>query len=415
MIKPTSSFASLLAVTALAMLAPTTYAQERVPDPVIGDLPPAPQNKYFIEPPGVSVETYADSLEVIWSIEFAPDGRLFFTEKPGRIRTISPDGELDPTPWATIDVNNEALGWGLRGLAFHPNFPDEPWVYVSYTLDKPTEVVHRVSRFREVDGRAGEEEVIFDDIQADATHNGGRIVFGPDGMLYIGTGYAGPPMDSQDLSNPAGSILRVTPTGEVPPDNPWPGNPIWAYGLRNPNALAFRPSDGALFNGDNGPTGEWVNPRIGAYDEVNIIERGANYGWPLAVGAPGKAGLKDPLLAFIPSVPPGDMVFYDGTAMPQFYGDLFYATLWSEALLRIRFDDPDDPNHVTGIERWFTTPIYRTGAAGFGGESVYGRLRGIAVGPDGAIYVGTSNQDDRFPPDPGDDRILRIAPLDEEE
>jgi glucose/arabinose dehydrogenase len=367
--------------------------------PVLGNLPVVPLEEYHLNPPGVTVETVAEGLDVVWSLEFARDGRLFLTEKAGRIRVIGPDGRLDPEPWVTVeDVTAEIRENGLNGLALHPQFPDEPWVYVMYTVDRGgDEVTNRVSRFREVDGRGADEDVILDDIPGATNHNGGRIKFGPDGMLYIGTGDARDRTRAQNLDNVGGSILRLTPEGEVPADNPWPGNPIWALGLRNPLGIAFRPGDGQLFVADHGPTTEW-EPRIGAFDEVNIVTKGANYGWPRVVGAPGVAGLVDPILSWIPSVPPGDMVFHDGK--------LYVTALWSEALVRVSFEDASDRNRVTRVERWFNSRVWRDGVMS---ESLYRRVRALTVGPDGALYMGTSNRDGRLEPEPYDDRVLRIV------
>jgi len=388
-------------VGALASM-PTVAAGQALEEdrPVMANVPPAPLEIYHANPPGVTVETYLTDLDVVWGLEFAPDGRLFLTEKAGRIRIVSADGTLDATPWVALEnVNAEIRERGLMGLAIHPEFPQQPWIYVMYTVDRGgDEVANRVSRFREVNGRGTGEEVILDDLPASTNHNGGRIRFGPDGMLYIGTGDARDPERAQRLDDPGGSILRITPEGDIPADNPWSGNPIWAYGLRNPLGIAFRPADDALFVADHGPTGEWREPRIGAYDEINIVEKGANYGWPRVLGAPGHPEYQDPLLSWIPSVPPGDLIFHRG--------DLFLSALWSQALIRIRFQDPADPNRVTGIERWFNTRIWRDGRLG---ESVYGRLRALAVGPDGALYLGTSNRDGRLEPGPDDDRVLRIV------
>ena len=366
--------------------------------PVMGNLPVFPLEVYHLHPPGVTVETVAEGLDVVWSLEFATDGRLFLTEKAGRVRIVDPDGELDPVPWVTVqDVTAEIRENGLNGLALHPDFPEEPWVYVMYTVDRGAEqVTNRVSRFREVDGRGREEQIILDDIPGATTHNGGRIKFGPDGMLYIGTGDARDRTRAQNLDNVGGSILRLTPEGDVPADNPWPGNPIWAYGLRNPLGIAFRPSDGQLFVADHGPTTEW-EPRIGAFDEINIVEKGANYGWPRVVGAPGVQGYVDPILSWIPSVPPGDLTFHNG--------DLYLSALWSEALIRIRFQDPMDQDRVTSVERWFNSRVWRDGVPS---ESLYRRVRALTVGPDGALYLGTSNRDGRLEPEPFDDRVLRI-------
>lgn len=378
------------------------HAQVATDRPTVGPLPPAPDERFIPEPPGVTVEIYASGLETVWGLQFAPDGRLFLTERPGRIRVVSRDGQLASEPWAVIDNVNASGEGGLLGLALHPDFANEPWVYVMYTARTNGGIVNRVSRFREENGTAGAEDIILDDLPAARNHNGGRIRFGPDGMLYVAAGDAGQRHRAQQLESPAGAILRLTPEGDVPADNPWPENPIWAMGLRNPNGLAFRPSDGALFAADHGPSGEWRDLEIRDHDEINLIRKGANYGWPRAVGAPRVEGLVDPLLAWVPSTAPGDLVFYDASLMPDYRGDLFFSTLRAEALIRLRFEDAANPNRVTSIERWFNT--------GVRGESVYGRLRGMTVGPDGALYVGTSNRDGRGDPRSGDDRVLRIVP-----
>jgi quinoprotein glucose dehydrogenase len=372
------------------------------PRPVVGNLPPSPPEQYLPQPPEIRVETWQEGFEAIWSLEFAADGRLFLTEKFGRVRVVSPAGQLQAAPWAAIDVMREGGEGGLMGLALHPRFPREPWVYLMYTAYKQGRPVNRVARVREANGRGASEQILLDDLPAALNHNGGRLIFGPDGMLYVSAGDAYLPMDGQDLSSPGGAILRITPEGRVPPDNPWRSNPTWAYGLRNPNGLAFRPRTGTLFAADHGPTSEWGPPRIMDRDELNIIEKGANYGWPLVVGAAGERGMRDPLLSWIPSTPPGALLFYDADLLPFLKGDLLYSTLAGQALLRIRFQDSADRNKVTAIERWFNT--------GPRGASTYGRLRGMTVGPDGAIYVGTSNRDGRGAPRSGDDRILRIRP-----
>lgn len=372
------------------------------PRPMIGILPDAPAERYVPAPPDVTTESWLTGLEAVWSLQFAADGRLFLTEKPGRIRVVDREGRLDPVPWARIPVVEPGGEGGLMGLALHPDFPRQPFVYVMYTTYRADGArVNRVTRFREVNGRGTDEQAIVDDLPAALNHNGGRILFGPDRMLYISAGDAYHPMLAQDLTSPAGAILRVTAEGRIPPDNPWPGNPVWARGLRNPNGLAFQPGTGTLFAGDHGPTSEWGPPQIMARDELDVIRKGANYGWPLVVGSAGRPEFEDPLLAWMPSTPPGALLFYDGRLLPALRGDLFYSSLAGQALLRIRFEDARRPERVTTIERWFTTAPR--------GQSVYGRLRALAVGPDGAIYVGTSNRDGRGQPRPGDDRVIRIG------
>lgn len=389
-------------ILAVLIAASAAAAQQQpVPLPIHGEFPMKPDEDFLPEPPNIQVTPYATGLEVVWSLEFAPDGRLFIAERPGRIRIVSPSGDLDPTPWMTFNTVNE-LEEGLLGLALDPDFPNEPWVYAFHAVPSGQSCVNRVSRFREVNGRGDPSsgQVLIDGLPCFTTHNGGRIRFGPDGMLYITVGEIRQPMRAQDIDDVAGKVLRLTRDGRIPEDNPWPGNPAWAYGVRNPHGLAFRPSDGALFMSDNGPSGEWAG--IGARDELVIIEKGLNYGWPLVIGAPGLEEYEDPLLVWNPALAPGDLVFYDGDLMPELRGDLFYSSLSGQALVRIRFQDPQQPDRVTAIERWFR--------AGVRGESMYGRLRGLAVGPDGALYVGTGNHDGRAPLREGDDRVLRIAP-----
>jgi glucose/arabinose dehydrogenase len=369
--------------------------------PLRGELPPVPEPTYHPEPEGVAVTVVAEGLNTVWSLEFAPDGRLFATERDGKVRVIGADGVLDPEPWAEfpVEVRRED---GVLGLTLHPDFENQPWVYIFRTVKKGDEFVNRLSRFRDVDGHAGEEEILLDDLESYMIHNGGRLRFGPDGMLYLTLGDLNQPPLAQDLSRLQGSILRLTPEGEVPWDNPLPGNPIWAYGLRNSHGLAFRLADGALFLADNGPSGEWRPVRIGARDEINIIQKGKNYGWPLAVGAPNHPAFVDPIIAWNPSEPPGDLTFYDADLFPELRGDLLFATLRGETLMRIRFEDEDDPNLITAVEWWF-----HEGPES--GVSRFGRLRGMTVGPEGAIYVGTSNFG-RSSAREGDDKILRIAP-----
>jgi quinoprotein glucose dehydrogenase len=390
-----------IVTTSLVALAVQNPRIVPTPRPIIGELPASPPETYLPAPPGVQVETWITGLEAVWSLQFAPDGRLFLTEKFGRIRTVSAKGRLDPTPWASIGVMREGGEGGLMGLALHPDFPREPWVYVMYTTYADGRPVNRVARLREERGRGTNEEVILDRLPAALNHNGGRILFGPDRMLYVSAGDAYHPMSSQDLSSPAGAILRLTPEGRVPADNPHPGNPIWVSGLRNPNGLAFHPGSGALFASDHGPTSEWGPPIIRDRDELNIIRKGDNYGWPLVVGAAARPGLVDPVLAWIPSIAPAALLFYDAGPLTAFKGDLFCSALAGQALLRLRFGDAARPDRVTAIERWFND--------GPRGSAVYGRLRALAVGPDGAIYIGTSNRDGRGSPLFGADKILRLT------
>jgi quinoprotein glucose dehydrogenase len=220
-------------------------------------------------------------------------------------------------------------------------------------------------------------------------------------MLYVTCGETFQRSLAQDLDNLGGKILRVTPEGEVPGDNPFDGSPVYSYGNRNPQGLDWHPSDGRLFASEHGPSGEMG---LRAHDEINIVIAGGNYGWPEVVGAPGGGRYIDPIVVWKNTTPPGGIEFYDGGLLPELRGDLFVATLRSRALIRIGLapggSGPADAR-VTRIERWFAHNER---------DGVYGRLRDVVEGPEGALYVLTSNRDGRGSPRGGDDRILRITP-----
>lgn len=234
------------------------------------------------------------------------------------------------------------------------------------------------------------DRVIFDKLPGSGAHIGGRIAFGPDGMLYVGTGDINTPLISQDLNSLGGKILRLTPEGKIPQDNPFDNSPVYSYGHRVVQGLAWDPATGALFNSEHGPSGAEAEGKVEHRDEINRVIAGKNYGWPKVVGAPHIPQYQDPIAMWKnQSVPPAGMTFYRG--------DLYVATLGSQALVRIQFGENYE---VRRIERWFAL----TPSAG-----IYGRLRDVTVGPDGHLYVCTSNTDGRAELRPRDDKILRIT------
>jgi quinoprotein glucose dehydrogenase len=381
----------LVAIGFIAALAPLTAGCETIKGPK----PQGVVERFLPKPPGVTLTPWVTDLEAPWSLIFLPDGRALVSERPGRIRLIR-DGVLASRAYANFmsgegrRLNLFARGeGGLMGLAAHPDFPKAPFIYAMYTYRDGRGVWNRVIRLRDLGDRARFDKLIIGDIPGAHFHNGGRIAFGPDGMLYVATGEIFERRMAQDLAALGGKILRMTPDGDIPPDNPYPGSPIYSLGHRNPQGLAWHPRTGDLFASEHGPSGE---VGFGAYDEVNVIRKGGNYGWPLVVGAPGRPGFIDPLIAWPEeAVPPSGMTFHQG--------DLFLATLRAQALIRIRLATGADGYRVQAIERWFARDPH---------EGVLGRLRDAVEGPDGRLYILTNNRDGRGWARPGDDKIYRV-------
>jgi glucose/arabinose dehydrogenase len=364
--------------------------------PTVGKAPQDAADRFFPDGKDVKVEPWVEGLEIPWSLIFLPDGRALVSERPGRIRAIK-DGRLREEPYATLEVAHVGEG-GLMGLARHPDFPRYPYIYAMHTYRKGDKLYNRVIRLKDSDGQGVFERVIFDSIPGGRFHNGGRIGFGPDRMLYIATGETFASRLAQNLNSLGGKVLRVTADGELPRDNPFPASPIFSYGHRNPQGLAWHPETKDLFSSEHGPSGEFL---LFANDEINVIVKGGNYGWAGVVGAPGQKPYLDPLIVWKKTTPPSGMTFYTGNLLPQFKNDLFVATLRSQALIRITVQREAGLYRVKAIERWFAHDDSR---------GKFGRLRDAVEGPEGVIYFLTNNRDGRGDPTAGDDRIYRIVP-----
>ncbi len=337
------------------------------------------------------VEVVASNLEVPWAIAFAPDGRIFFTERPGRVRVIE-NGKLRTEPVATIQDVEQTGESGLMDLTLHPQFSGNRFLYLAYAYRSEGQRV-RVVRYRESGNSLAEPKVIIENIPAARFHAGTRVRFGPDGKLYITTGDATERQLAQQLSSLAGKTLRLNDDGSVPPDNPFVNQPnrraeIWSYGHRNAQGIAWQPGTGLQFQTEHGPSG-FDGP--GGGDEVNIVERGKNYGWPAIHHEQTQKGMESPLLEFTPAVAPASAMFYNGSDFPQFRGNFFFGNLRGESIIRVVLDT----RRVMSQERML--------------EKQYGRIREVAQGVDGAIYFSTSNRDGRGNPASDDDRILRLV------
>lgn len=355
------------------------------------DLPPAAPTR------GVAVDTVARGLEVPWGIAFAPDGRIFVSERAGRIRVVE-NGALRPEPWAVLDVLRRSE-MGLMGIALAPDFARSGAVYVVGTFAAgEDEAEDRVYRLTERDGRGVEPHLVLGGIPAARYHAGAALAFGPDGMLYLSTGDATSPRDAQDPGSLSGKVLRVRPDGGIPDDNPVRGSPVYARGVRNPQGLAWHPETGHLFAPDHGPTWlpqEWF--RWGR-DELNVILPGGNYGWPEVAGDLGGDEFIRPLVEWTPAIAPAAMAFDRGDVFPAWRGNAFVAALKGERLLRVV------------LRR---APHARTGWRAVAVEDILpgrlGRIRAVALGPDGHLYFSTSNRDGRGERRPGDDLLLRVV------
>jgi glucose/arabinose dehydrogenase len=336
------------------------------------------------------VETLVAGLEVPWSMAFTSPRRLLVTERPGRVRVVE-DGMLRREPLAVLDDVEAAGESGLMGITLAPDYAVSGLLYLAYAYDAPEGTQVRVARYRDGGDSLSDRRVLIEGIPAARFHAGCRLRFGPDGRLYVTTGDATRREIAQDPRSLGGKTLRLEADGAIPKDNPFPGSPVFSLGHRNSQGLDWDPRSGLQFQTEHGPSG-FDGP--GGGDEVNIVEAGRNYGWPLVHHRESRPGFVSPLLEYTPAVAPSGASFSRGDLLPSFRGDFFFATLRGERLIRVRLD-PADRRRVAETEELF--------------RGAYGRLRDVVSGPDGALYVATSNRDGRGRPRPGDDRILRIV------
>ncbi|MBI3795715.1 MAG: PQQ-dependent sugar dehydrogenase [Deltaproteobacteria bacterium] len=342
---------------------------------------------------GFRVEVIAQKLEIPWALAFAPDGRLFVTERPGRLRVIE-NGQLKSEPVATLpDVLHLDGGeGGLMAVALDPQFATNHFLYLSYTTRSDGAIINRVVRYREAKGALSERTIILDNIPGAQVHDGCRVAFGPDGKLYVTTGDATERQLAQQLDSLAGKILRLNSDGTTPADNPFPGSPVYTLGHRNAQGLAWHPTTKIAFSTEHGPSG-FDGP--GGGDEFNLIRAGENYGWPVIHHGQTHAGMEAHLLSFTPAIAPASGTFYSGTRLSEFTNNFFFGAVRGQHLHRVVLAPPD-----------FTAVQSHEALL----QGTFGRIREVVTGPDGALYFTTSNRDGRAQPGPKDDQVLRIVP-----
>jgi len=350
---------------------------------------PRPVALLHLDQTVLAVSIVADDFKEPIDLALGPDDYLWCTELQGIVWHIDPATGAREEGLRVPDVFYRR-SHGLLSMAHHPRFATEPWVYLHYVYQVPTQGADEIVRSRVVrcrwDGRKlGPPQTILDGIPGLSYHNGSRLVFGPDEKLYVTTGDAGKPMASQDPAMLSGKVLRLNPDGTIPADNPTPGSPVWTLGHRNAQGLVFAPN-GRVYASEHGPFND---------DEVNLLEPGHNYGWPVIsygqeygtttqVGeGTAKAGMDQPVTYWEKldgstwtggtksSIAPSGIAFYNGDAIPQWKGNLFVGALAGTALWRLVLDG----NNVVARERLLADR----------GE----RIRDVAQGPDGWLYILT--------------------------
>ncbi len=333
---------------------------------------PEPITEYSNE----SVQILATNLEKPWAIDFADD-KIFVTEKVGRVRVIE-SGILLDDPLATLRTAN-VFGGGLLGIAVHPAFDSNHFIYVYYTYEKDGTLWNKILRITELNNKLDAAKTIFDNMPGSVYNNGGIIKFGPDGKLYVGTGSVSEySHGSQDIQSLEGKILRLNYDGTIPNDNPFPDSPVFSFGHMNPKGFSWD-NAGNLFVTEMGPSKN---------DEINLVQPGGNYGWP-EQECSGNEEFIDPIVCYDPAIEPGGIVFYYGDKI-KLDNPLVLASLRASQLFNLEIDDEEVKSQTSIL-------------------SGIGRIRDVAIGPDDHLYLITSNTDGKGFPDASDDKLLRIV------
>jgi glucose/arabinose dehydrogenase len=325
-----------------------------------------------------------EGLDCPWSLAFLPDGRMLVTERPGRLRIVSKDGKLEPKAVQGLPRVAAVGQGGLHDVVLHPRFAENQLVYIAYAARWGDGVGTELARGRFTGERLENVQVLFRQSPKgrNEIHFGGRIVFDRAGFLYLTLGERGEKERAQRPDNHNGSVIRLHDDGRVPQDNPFVGKRGWKpekfdLGHRNQQGAAINPKTGVLWTHEHGPQGG---------DEINVIRRGRNYGWPvITYGAnygtgtkigegTAKAGMEQPIYYWVPSIAPSGIAFYTGDKFPRWQGDLFVGALKDQMLVRLRLDG----EKVVHEERML--------------KGVLGRIRDVRTGPDGFVYLLTDGK-----------------------
>jgi aldose sugar dehydrogenase len=318
-----------------------------------------------------NIRTVINTLNIPWEILWGPDNFIWATERNGRISRINPETGSQTVIHSLTNVYQ--LGdAGLLGMVLHPNFPTQPYLYVMYTQSNNNAARGRVVRFNYANNGLTNETILLDNIPASSSHNGSRLLI-QNNFLFVTTGDAGNTSNSQNLNSLAGKILRMNLDGAIPADNPFPNSYVWSYGHRNAQGLLLHPN-GNIYSTEHGPTSD---------DELNLITRGNNYGWPEVLGVadnPNELNFAtlnraiDPISFWSTTIAPSDIVYYTGSRIPALQNKILMTVLRDQMMVALTLSS--DGSTVTNREVFL--------------QNQFGRLRDICVSPDGRIFIATN-------------------------
>src|SRR3989344_386269 len=342
------------------------YKPESKPDQAVAPAPSPSSVK--------SEEIIAQNLQIPWDVDFLPAaaegeprqgrGEILVTERPGNLLVIKGDKTV-----IKVDGVRHIGEGGLMGIAVHPDFKSNNWLYLYFTSQVGSKITNRVERYKLSGNQFSEKKVIIEGIPGSSVHDGGQLDFGRDDLLYITTGDAGDQNSAQDKNSLNGKILRLKDDGSIPDDNPF-GNAVYSYGHRNPQGIAWDDL-GRLWATEHGPSGNETGN-----DELNLIEKGKNYGWPVIRGTQKREGMETPVIES------GTAETWAPSGLAYHNGRLFFSGLRGSTLYAFNSSDHSLQKHLI---------------------NKFGRLRAAKIGPDNMLYITTSNTDGRGTPRDGDD------------
>ena len=328
----------------------------------------------------LSTKVIASGLSHVWEMAYTADDHIWYTERSGKISRVNIQNGEKTLLLNISDVDARGEG-GLLGMVHHPQFPAQPYLYVVYNYNRSGTYSQKVVRYTFANNSLSAPQVLLDQIPAGNIHNGSRLVISSD-KLFISTGDAGNANSAQNLSALSGKILRINLDGSIPADNPFNNSPVWSYGHRNPQGLVF--ANNKLYASEHGPDKD---------DEINLIEKGRNYGWPNVNGFCDESGentfcntnnVREPLKSWTPTIAPSGLTYYNHSLIPQWKNSLILAVLKGSKIIMLKLDEAG--NTITNTEDYFANE--------------YGRKRAVCVAPNGKVYFATSNG--------SDDKIIEI-------